>query len=607
MPASRSRTWSAWRLERAAQPYWDILPQKRPKNGWGGNSGSSTPWDIAERCGLASMAGPWWTKRRPQSEPPQGWPGGPSFSATLSTPRPGSRAGGVCLSQRLYAANRRDLSLQEVPARMSAFPRPLLALHPRRLEPEREVCVALRGRSSRRSAGRDIRRTAGRASSWCSLDLRRGPPGGEIALARVARPGAPVLFRPEPGGWPGAGGVGRQRPESGSKRPRGRPSPGIPWPGLSWSPAPSLPAPTGGSQKVVLPNLSVPTRRRRRTNRGPFRAPALPTHSRPRRLRSATQPAAPMLRGNVCILERANCARWLCPPLCPSRCAGWLRPHRTSAATFFHIAYIRPPAGKDVPAIRLGVAALPLIVAVLSLVEPNHVAASLRHSPSRGYVGGVFRGSWLRAWRFRGPVLFWAPLGDGRSSSANRLALVGPLNPRNRGRGRQEGSGVWTVWMQLCRSFASCQDCACIGILGIASERSQPRPILRPSPMFPLCLRVPWLAGPWLPRPGLLSCARTRLRIWSPAAGRLGRGTGRGTQPSSPTAWRAVGLQTGLDIRGGNQGQGLLHHLFGCVRREVSPATGVHRDFDASAAPGLCVGMQEGAPQMVVWAVDIVG
>ena len=60
-------------------------------------------------------------------------------------------------------------------------------------------------------------------------------------------------------------------------------------------------------------------------------------------------------------------------------------------------------------------------------------------------------------------------------------------------------------------------------------------------------------------------------------------------------------------IRGGNQGQGVLHHLFGCVRREVSPAAGVQRDFDASAAPGLYVGMQKGAPQMVVRAVDIVG
>ena len=60
-------------------------------------------------------------------------------------------------------------------------------------------------------------------------------------------------------------------------------------------------------------------------------------------------------------------------------------------------------------------------------------------------------------------------------------------------------------------------------------------------------------------------------------------------------------------IRGGNQGQGLRHHLFGRVRWVVSPAAGVQRDFDASAAPGLYIGMQEGASQMLVRAVDIVG
>ena len=61
---------------------------------------------------------------------------------------------------------------------------------------------------------------------------------------------------------------------------------------------------------------------------------------------------------------------------------------------------------------------------------------------------------------------------EGRGLYADPMALVGLLNPRNQGRG----------WMQLC---ASCQDCACIGIHGIASERSSlaPRmsPTLRPS------------------------------------------------------------------------------------------------------------------------------
>ena len=44
---------------------------------------------------------------------------------------------------------------------------------------------------------------------------------------------------------------------------------------------------------------------------------------------------------------------------------------------------------------------------------------------------------------------------EGRGLYADHMALVGPPNPRNQGRGRQEDSGVGTVLMQLCRSFAS--------------------------------------------------------------------------------------------------------------------------------------------------------
>ena len=73
---------------------------------------------------------------------------------------------------------------------------------------------------------------AGQVPSWCPWDLERGPPGAEIALVCVARPpavpGAPALFRPEPGGWPGTGRMGQQRHGSGSKRPCGCPSTGIP-------------------------------------------------------------------------------------------------------------------------------------------------------------------------------------------------------------------------------------------------------------------------------------------------------------------------------------------------------------------------------------------
>ena len=76
--------------------------------------------------------------------------------------------------------------------------------------------------------------------------------------------------------------------------------------------------------------------------------------------------------------------------------------------------------------------------------------------------------------------------------------------------------------------------------------RSRPRPTLWPSPKPPLCPRLPWRAGPRHPRPGLLSCARTRRRISSPAAGRPGQDIDQGSRPGSPTAWRAAGPQTDL-------------------------------------------------------------
>ena len=121
--------------------------------------------------------------------------------------------------------------------------------------------------------------------------------------------------------------------------------------------------------------------------------------------------------------------------------------------------------------------------------------------------------------------------------------------------------------------------------------RSRPQPTLWPSPKPPLCPRLPWRAGSRHPRPGLLSCARTRQQISSPAAGRPGQDIDRGTQPDSPTAWWVAGPQTDLADPRGNQGQGLRHHLFGRVsprglprgrrtdrlRCECSPGP-VHRD-----------------------------
>ena len=142
----------------------------------------------------------------------------------------------------------------------------------------------------------------------------------------------------------------------------------------------------------------------------------------------------------------------------------------------------------------------------------------------------------------------------------------------------------------------------------MSKTRSLPRPTLWPSPKPPLCPRLPWRARPRHLRPGLLSCARTRRRISSPAAS-PGQDIDQGSWPCSPTAWRAAGPQTDLvplaDPRG-KPGPRPPPPIFGRVRREVSSPASVHRDFDASAAPGLYI-EQAGASQMLVRAVDIVG
>ena len=217
------------------------------------------------------------------------------------------------------------------------------------------------------------------------------------------------------------------------------------------------------------------------------------------------------------------------------------------------------------------------------------------------------------------------------------MAPVGPPNPRNQGRGRQEDSGVGIVWMQLCRSFASLQDCACIGVLGIASERSQIYALLVGSqnvdPEDGACAEPEVGRGPlYGPLPGLLivrvclggpdpdtrdpTCCRVRVPgdEYRPL-----RPVGQDKTPVEahgqvlPLLGGRLGHKQALffrQIRGVDQGQGLRHHLFGHVRREVPPpppAAGVQRDFDASAAPGLYIGMQEGAAQMHVQTVGIVG
>ena len=384
----------------------------------------------------------------------------------------------------------------------------------------------------------------------------------------------------------------------------------------------------GGSQKVVLPNLSVSASKTSAHSSSTLSSPCL-AHTiqvvSSSLCNSAAQPSAPTLHDNVCIPERAICVRWVCPPLCPSGCVGYLRPRRASAATFLRIAYVWPQARKGVPVLRLGVAALPYIVAVLPLVEPKHVAASLRRF-SRFLVESVeiarscaISGT---SWRRKGEVSMPIPW------------HVGPPNLRNRGRGRQEGTGIWTVWMQMCRSFASCQDCACIGVLGIASERPQLYTLLVGSqnvdPEDGACTKPEVGRSPlYGPLPSLLfvcvclggpdpdtrdpACCRVRVpgdeyRALRPVGQDKTSIEARG-QVLSLRGGRLDHKQTLFlwQIREGNQSQGLRHHLFGRVRREVSPAASVQRDFDASAAPGLYIGMQEGASQMLVRAVDIVG
>ena len=194
------------------------------------------------------------------------------------------------------------------------------------------------------------------------------------------------------------------------------------------------------------------------------------------------------------------------------------------------------------------------------------------------------------------------------------MALVGPPNPRNQGRGRQEDSGVGTVWMQLCRSLTSCQDCACIGVLGKAPERSQLYALLVGSqnvdPEDGACAEPEVGHGPlYGPLPGLLfvrvclggpdpdtrdpTCCRVRVpgdeyrplrpvgqdktpveahgQVLSLLGGRLGHK-------------QALFLR---QIRVGDQDQGLRHHLFGRVRREVPPPRGRRTErFRCECSPG---------------------
>ena len=58
-PGSRSRISGAQQPERTVRPYWGISTQKHLKTGWGGGSGNSMLWVIAEVWCFAPTAGLW--------------------------------------------------------------------------------------------------------------------------------------------------------------------------------------------------------------------------------------------------------------------------------------------------------------------------------------------------------------------------------------------------------------------------------------------------------------------------------------------------------------------------------------------------------------------
>ena len=336
-------------------------------------------------------------------------------------------------------------------ARRSAFPRPSRALHPHRPEPgEKSVGRVTEGRRgiapAEVFAGWQVERLLGVLWIW-----GWGPPGEEIALELVARPpaapGAPALFRPEPGG------VARRLGVWGGNEPYRVPRDLAAsldwntWPDLSRSPAPrACQHQWEEARRLSSYICPCPTLRRWPTHRVPFRAPALPTYHKQllgncRNLllfcNSATQLSVPLLRGNVCIRGRAICDHWVCPPLCLIGCAGCLRSRR--AATFLHIC-ISPISGHQLgKALHLfGSSALSRVVAVLPLVEPKHVAASIRQAADMLETLFAVPGQELRdcaALCNFGHLLEV----EGRDLYANRMALVGPPNPRNQGRGAAGG------------------------------------------------------------------------------------------------------------------------------------------------------------------------
>ena len=141
-----------------------------------------------------------------------------------------------------------------------AFPRPSRVLYPCLPELGREECGAHRRRLSGHSAGRGIHRMAGRAPSWVSLGFGTG--ASRRQDCSCARCSASSCAWCSCSFSARAWRVARRWGSGAAMTPIRfqetlRPSPGLNTLAGSISISNPVPSPMGGSQKVVLPNLSV--------------------------------------------------------------------------------------------------------------------------------------------------------------------------------------------------------------------------------------------------------------------------------------------------------------------------------------------------------------
>ena len=141
-------------------------------------------------------------------------------------------------------------------------------------------------------------------------------------------------------------------------------------------------------------------------------------------------------------------------------------------------------------------------------------------------------------------------------------------------------------------------------------KMGRPRPTLRPSSRSPLCPRLPWWPDPDTRDP---ACCHVRVpgHEYRPL-----QPVGQDKTPVEahgqvlPLLGRAAGPQTDLvppaDLRG-RPGPRPPPPPPGRVRREIPPAAADRETSMQVQAPGVYIGMQEGAAQMHVRTVGIVG